>query len=249
MNLNKILIFGLLVFTILTSANSYAQDLQKEPDKDTYTIIHKDDGDLTIEGVIESSPKAKLSNKVSRNNWSYAGDEYYTNFPNLSIPIIKKVAVTKTYTNNSPDHRRRSLSSRGNLQSQYTRQRVNENITPVIMKYAKQYDLNPHIIRSIIEIESSYNPNAYSYAGACGLMQLKPGTAADMGVRDYWNYEQNIKAGTKYIRYMLDLFGDLDIALAAYNQGPGTVKRAGSRIPNGTAAHYVKKFYKALGKY
>lgn len=246
MSFYKILLLCLLILSISTSEKSYALET-----KNNYTITHKDSDELMIEGVTIESPQQATPQRqpVSKKNWSYAGDEYYKSFPNLSIPVIKKVAVAKTYTNRTADHRRRSLSSRGSLQSQYARQRVNENITPIIMKYAKMYDLDPHIIRSIIEIESSFNPNAYSYSGACGLMQLKPGTAYDMGVRDYWNYEQNIKAGSKYIRYMLNMFDDLDIALAAYNAGPGTVKRAGNRIPNATAAHYVKKFYKALNKY
>ncbi len=216
-----------------------------------YTVQHKDNNSIVIEGVIDVDPSSQINGKEAllQGRWGYMGDEHHESFPNIYISTIKKSASVSTNNqSSSQDRKRRSLSSRGSLQSQYTRHRVSENITPIIMKYAREYDLNPHIIRAIIEIESSYNPSALSCSGACGLMQLKPGTAYDMGVRDYWNPEQNIKAGSKYIRLMLDKFGDLDTALAAYNQGPGTVQRAGSKIPNATAKRYVQKFYNALGK-
>ena len=244
-------ILSAIVFLTFTSNVYCLQEQDNINPESSYTVFHQDSENLTVKGIIEEDPDSKKQFSSSKEALlkgciGYMGDEYHKDFPNLYINVIKKTAVANSYTNTSNDHKRRTLSSRGNLQSQYTRRRVSENITPIIMKYAKEYDLNPHIIKAVIEIESSYNPQAYSYAGACGLMQLKPGTASDMGVTDYWNPDQNIKAGAKYLRYMLNKFKDLDIALAAYNQGPGTVQRAGSKIPNATARHYVKKFYEAL---
>ncbi len=176
-------------------------------------------------------------------NWKYTDDIHYKDFSSV---YMTSYASKKNKLNaaNLNYRKRRSLSSRSGLS--HERQKL--DITPIILKYAKKYEINPYIIKSVIEIESNYNPNAISSSGACGLMQLKPSTAKDMGVYDYWNPEKNIEAGSKYLRLMLNKFKKLDIALAAYNQGPGTVARAGGRIPNNTAKRYIEKFYKALKK-
>lgn len=171
---------------------------------------------------------------------------------NESISIPKNIymkQLPKNSKNWNLEHRkRRSLASRGSLnRARDIAHRTNPlDISQIIEKCAKEYDVNPYIIRAIIQIESSYNPNALSYSGACGLMQLKPSTAKDMGIYDCWDPEKNIIAGTKYIKLMLKQFKNLDVALAAYNQGPGTVSRAGNKIPNATAKRYVEKFHKAL---
>lgn len=179
---------------------------------------------------------------VKQGQWTFDADRH-ASFPNLYIPASKKAAA------GDPDERkRRSLSSRGSAAGNGRYRQGYTNLTPMILKQAEKYNINPHIIRAVIDIESSYNPGAYSVSGACGLMQLKPGTALDMGVRDYWTPERNIEAGTKYLRLMLNKFGTLDLALAAYNQGPGTVERSGRKIPNATAKRYIQKFYKALEK-
>ncbi|MBR0518820.1 lytic transglycosylase domain-containing protein [bacterium] len=171
----------------------------------------------------------------------------------ISVPNIYMTQLPKKYKNsNLANRKRRVLSSRGSLDRARDMSRLQEqdplNISAIIEKCAEKYDVNPYIIRAIIQIESSYNPNALSYSGACGLMQLKPSTAKDMGIYDCWDPEKNIIAGTKYIKLMLKKFKNLDVALAAYNQGPGTVSRAGNKIPNATAKRYVEKFHKALSE-
>ncbi len=80
-------------------------------------------------------------------------------------------------------------------------------------------------------VESAYRTEACSHAGACGLTQLMPGTAADLGVRDRLDPEQNLRGGADYLARQILRFGDLRLALAAYNAGPGRVARLG-RIPD-----------------
>lgn len=103
---------------------------------------------------------------------------------------------------------------------------------PLVEGVAQKYEMPSWLIQSVIHAESYYNPHAVSHAGAVGLMQLMPGTAKRYGVYNRQNAEQNVEAGTRYLRDLLALFdGDLDLALAAYNAGENAVKKYGNRIP------------------
>ena len=109
---------------------------------------------------------------------------------------------------------------------------THHTLRPIIMKAARIYNLDPALIAGVIRSESAFDANAVSWAGAQGLMQLMPGTAKDMGVNNPFDPEDNVMGGSRYLRKMLDIFkGDLTLALAAYNSGPGRVARLG-RVPN-----------------
>jgi len=92
---------------------------------------------------------------------------------------------------------------------------------------ALRHNLPEELIRAVIKVESNFNPRAVSAAGAKGLMQLMDGTARGLGVLDSFDPVQNIEGGATYLRNMLDRFGSLPLALAAYNAGPGAVQQYG----------------------
>ncbi len=101
----------------------------------------------------------------------------------------------------------------------------------VINAYAQVYGLTPDLLHAVIRTESAYNHQAVSHAGAQGLMQLMPGTAARYGVKDSFNPVENIRGGAAYLRDLLDLFDqDLKLALAGYNAGENAVIRNGYQI-------------------
>ena len=88
------------------------------------------------------------------------------------------------------------------------------------------------LVCALIQAESAFNPRAVSPKGAIGLMQLMPATAAEHGVTDAFNPVQNIRAGVKYLKQLLDSYdGRVELALAAYNAGPGAVKKYGGKVP------------------
>jgi hypothetical protein len=117
-----------------------------------------------------------------------------------------------------------------------------EIIREAIDAAAAKHNLPKDLIAGVIRAESNFNENAVSTAGAQGLMQLMPETALELGVENPFDIRQNIEAGTRYLRKMLDLFdGDIEKALAAYNAGPGTVKRYNGQVPYAETQNYVAK--------
>lgn len=110
-----------------------------------------------------------------------------------------------------------------------------------IYEAAAETKLDSALIASVIQAESGGDPNAVSPAGAKGLMQLMDSTASEVGVSDTLNPRLNIRGGSRYLRRMLDRFGDLELALAAYNAGPGNVDRYGGVPPFPETQAYIER--------
>lgn len=121
------------------------------------------------------------------------------------------------------------------------RKNTGNDFYPIIRSAAEKYNLDPELLKSVIKAESGGNPMAESPAGAKGLMQLMDTTAAEVGVTDSFDPEQNINGGAKYLRQMINRFGDVKTALAAYNAGPGTVERYGGVPPYREPRAYLDK--------
>jgi len=109
--------------------------------------------------------------------------------------------------------------------------------------------VSPNLVRAVVEVESGGRTHAASPKGAVGLMQLMPGTAAEMGVRDSTDAWQNLYGGTKYLSRQLERFGSLDKALAAYNAGPTAVVRHGGIPPYRETRNYVRRVTEAKARY
>lgn len=122
------------------------------------------------------------------------------------------------------------------------------DLNDIFERAADKYNVPVTLLKAIGKVESNFRPDAVSAAGACGVMQLMPGTAAGLGVTDSFDPEQNIMGGAKYISQMLNMYdGDVTLALAAYNAGCGNVNKYGGVPPFKETQAYVQKVTEAMG--
>lgn len=148
-----------------------------------------------------------------------------------------------------------SIQNSNKIQSTSKNPDTNKRIDEAVSIASKKYGVDENLIKSIIKVESNFNPNCVSSAGAKGLMQLMPENCRDLNVKDPLNIEQNIDGGTRHIKEYLDKYnGDVEMALMAYNGGPTRMAKRGVKsmehiykMPRETQNYVPKvmKYYKA----
>ena len=119
----------------------------------------------------------------------------------------------------------------------------------IVQEAAAHYDIDPNLIRAVMQAESAFHPYAVSRAGAEGLMQLMPALADEMGVNNAFDPRENIFGGVRYLKRLLDYHhGNIDLALASYNAGPGNVERYGGVPPFRETRNYVRTIKQLLAR-
>ena len=140
-----------------------------------------------------------------------------------------------------------TLMTRVDVSAEYVAVPASEAYDDIIEEAATTYGMDPNLIHAVMQAESAFHPFAVSRAGAEGLMQLMPDLSEQMGVSDAFDPRENIMGGVRYLKRLLDYHdGNLDLALASYNAGPGNVERYGGVPPFRETRNYVKTIKEIL---
>jgi soluble lytic murein transglycosylase-like protein len=132
--------------------------------------------------------------------------------------------------------------------TRYVANRRSQNYDDLIVEAARKNNVRQSLVRAVIQVESAFNPSAFSNKGAMGLMQLMPATAASLRVNDPFQPEQNIDGGVRFLKELLDRYrGDYALALSAYNAGPSRVDSAGGVPAIAETQAYVRDVLRHAG--
>lgn len=174
------------------------------------------------------------------------GTVLFTDSPVLSKKLLKtytyahpkKTSVKHKYTAAAKSPRPQpQFCSTGQPQSSGN----GTDLESIIARKAAKYNIDPHLVKAVIKNESAFNSKAISSKGAMGLMQLMPETASSLGVYDAFDPAENIDGGAHYLSGLIDKFGSVPLALAAYNAGPTCVQKKGGIPPYRETEFYVQK--------
>jgi soluble lytic murein transglycosylase-like protein len=153
----------------------------------------------------------------------------------IARPMMALLPVTK------------QMTPQVDVSAEYFAVPANRAYDAIIQEAADRYDMDPNLIHAVMQAESAFHPYAVSRAGAEGLMQLMPDLSEQMGVNDAFDPRENIMGGARYLKRLLDYHGgNIDLALASYNAGPGNVDRYRGVPPFRETRNYVKTIKQIL---
>jgi soluble lytic murein transglycosylase-like protein len=181
---------------------------------------------------------------------------YWSNVEKRWKPIYAKSATAMRYIGSRPKLEPGTAPAKGELAEQdpnYSKAAEDRNVSAsqidrYIREAAARHHVDPNLVRALVKVESNFNPNAVSRKGAMGLMQLMPETARQYDVSNPFDAAQNVDAGVRHLKGLLENFGgDVPMSLAAYNAGAGAVQRSGGIPPYAETRNYVKRITNLMG--
>ena len=180
----------------------------------------------SFEKVLSNTTAANFGSLLLNKNSLDVNGKIYNN------ESLSNLSMSQALQNLEPENETSSINSTYASKSQ---------LISMINQVAQKHGVDEKLVQALIKQESGFNPNAKSKVGAIGLMQLMPSTAKAMGVKNPYNATQNVEGGVKYLKSMLNKYnGNIILALAAYNAGPGAVDKYSGVPPYKETENYVK---------
>ena len=197
-------------FLVIVAASAFAQNTSAGSERSGSSTYRVDNFDLAAGVRIVTPPPAVPARKFRKGRLLTSNN---LNYSRSAAPLTKTTSMNWT----------------GSLSGFTT---GDTTVDSYLVDSAKRNSVDPLLLYAIMHQESTFKPRAMSNKGARGLMQLMPGTAQRFGVTNIWDPRQNIEGGSRYVRFLLDMFdGDVKLALAGYNAGEGAVLKYGYNVP------------------
>lgn len=207
-------------------------------------------GKLVVWPAVVAFAVASMANLCATS--ACAAEDVFTYKAPNGVQHFTNVPTTRKFKTFSPPSKGLTLLSlkKRSKPTPWAKLRVGRELREMISDTAYRFDLEPALVHAVVRAESGFNPRAVSRAGARGLMQLMPQTAIEVGVRDVFHPQDNLDGGVSYLRGLVDRYaGDVHLALAAYNAGPGAVDSYGGVPPYAETQEYLKRVFRFRQEY
>lgn len=226
-------IFGLLSSPASAETAARAASIRATTDETGRRIFTNDGGSTGVQPASASSREAYSPSRSSLVYWSSTEHRFKPVPTSGAVMRAARSAASEVNT---------YLDGRAQNHLMLNRTFTQQDIDAAIDQAASRHNVDPGLVRSVVKVESNFNPNAVSRKGAMGLMQLMPSTARSLNVSNPFDPSQNVDAGVRHLRSLLDAYrGDVRLSLAAYNAGSGAVARSAGVPRFRETQNYVRR--------
>src|SRR5206468_9242169 len=237
--MRKRLQLALMTASVIATSFSLTPTAKAGTDPTISTSTDSDGHKVYINDVVAPVPRQKFRSQQNRLVFWSSTERRWKTVPHANVQAAKSAAAEVDQYLEKPAAGQNSSAPSGFTQRE---------IDAAIDKAAAHHNVDPNLVRALVKVESNFNPNAVSRKGAMGLMQLMPQTARQLNLTNPFNPEQNVDAGVRHLKQLLESYGgDVRLSLAAYNAGSGAVARS-SGIPRyAETRNYVRKITELYG--
>jgi len=246
--LHLVLMASPVIATFLSISPLSMQAADEAPGSHSLTATSDENGHhvWVNEELVPPKPTRQNQNSTSSSRqlvfWS-STEHRYKPVPHASMRAAQSAAAEVNQILESSGKRTDPATGQSSSAASFSRgQFTPEQVNAAIEQAAARHNLDPNLVRAVIKVESNFNPNAVSRKGAMGLMQLMPTTARQLNVNNPFDPEQNVDAGVRHLKKLLESYGgDVKLTLAAYNAGAGAVARSAGIPHFAETRNYVKR--------
>lgn len=240
--MRKGLQFALMASTMIATSLSFTLSAQAGKDTPITATMDENGHKVFVNDTVTTSPHRQTQTFRSQQRrlvyWS-ASEHRWKSVPHAHVQAAKSAAAEVDQYLGNANSGQNSLTATGFTQGQ---------IDAAISQAASRHSVDPNLVRALVKVESNFNPNAISRKGAMGLMQLMPQTARQLNLTNPFDPEQNIDAGVRHLKQLLESYGgDVRLSLAAYNAGSGAVARSRGIPHFAETQNYVRRITNLYG--